>query len=253
MGSKLKFNKNILVTIGIVIMIMVSLVFIISNKKTSLYGIGIILVLFDIVLIVFCISISNKITLVKTLDDKVYSKKYYLINSIYMIIGYILMKCVFINILNLCAHISTINKFESSFITRYLSEGGFLGILIIFTQIVIIGPIVEELLFRGVLLKWLLNKYEKRHLKAIIYSSAIFAFMHFNLVQGITAFGGAIILGLIYYYTKSIKLCIIGHFINNFLVIMPIPEGIVLNIVYLIVGSYLINRGIGHIKINLKL
>lgn len=232
-------------------MITASLWFMIVDKKISLASIALGVALFDIALIAACIFISNRIIPIKSLDNinyKSHSKKYYLINSVYMILGYILIKCVFIVNLNTYLHISTINKFESLFITRYLSSGGFLGVLVIFMQVVIIGPIVEELLFRGILLKGLLNKYFNKPIKAIVYSSIIFAFMHFNLAQGIAAFGGAIILGLIYYYTRSIKLCIIIHFINNFLVIMPMPSGILQNLLYLILGMYLINRGVNKMK-----
>ena len=77
----------------------------------------------------------------------------------------------------------------------------------------IIGPIAEEFLFRGALLREL-EKHGK--LFAIIVSSVLFGVFHSNILQGLFA----TIVGLILGYVTieySIKWAIILHIINNFI------------------------------------
>ena len=89
-----------------------------------------------------------------------------------------------------------------------------IGILLIETCI--IAPIFEEILYRGILLKGLINKYNTK--RAIVYSALIFGIAHLNIPQGINAFLLGLILGIVFYYTRSIYLCMIMHFVNNLLV-----------------------------------
>lgn len=77
----------------------------------------------------------------------------------------------------------------------------------------IIAPIIEEILCRGILFNGLLKKYGSK--KAVIFSALLFAIMHLNLQQGISAFFLGIIFALIYLKTGSIYLCIFGHLVNN--------------------------------------
>lgn len=77
-----------------------------------------------------------------------------------------------------------------------------------------LGPIVEEVVFRGVIMNGL-KKYGK--VFAIITSSILFAFFHGDITQGIFAFFCGIILG--YITTEySIKWAIVLHIINNFII-----------------------------------
>jgi len=78
-----------------------------------------------------------------------------------------------------------------------------------------IGPVCEEIIFRGVILKGFLHTYNPR--KAIIYSALIFGVIHFIPLQVISAFFAGLVLGYIYYKTKSLWLPIIIHVINNVL------------------------------------
>lgn len=89
-------------------------------------------------------------------------------------------------------------------------------VIVLLIESCIIAPIFEELLYRGVLLNGLLNKYSYK--KAIIYSALVFGIAHLNLPQGINAFFLALILGVVFYYTKSIYICIIMHAVNNIVV-----------------------------------
>jgi membrane protease YdiL (CAAX protease family) len=77
----------------------------------------------------------------------------------------------------------------------------------------IAAPILEELIFRGVILKKFLEKYNPT--KAIILSSVIFGIAHLNPWQFVAAFSNGIAIGWIYWKTKSIWPGIFIHFINN--------------------------------------
>ncbi|MCU9808085.1 CPBP family intramembrane metalloprotease [Paraclostridium sp. AKS46] len=124
----------------------------------------------------------------------------------------------------------------------YMQNATIINTIVISIQVIIIGPIIEELIFRKILLGKLLEKFSNRPIKAIVYSALIFGIIHLNIIQGVAAFGGGIILGLIYYYTKSIKATIFAHILNNFLIIIPNPIGLWMNVIYLIVGFYLIKK-----------
>ncbi|MEM8528371.1 MAG: CPBP family intramembrane glutamic endopeptidase [Bacteroidota bacterium] len=78
---------------------------------------------------------------------------------------------------------------------------------------VILAPILEEVLFRGVILKGLLQKYG--HWKAILISAVVFGIIHFHPLQAINAMVIGIVLGFVYWRTRSLMAVIILHFINN--------------------------------------
>lgn len=82
-----------------------------------------------------------------------------------------------------------------------------------FVSIVIIAPVFEELISRGIILDGFLKKYDYK--KAILFSSLAFGFMHLNPWQFLSAFLAGIYLGWIYYRTQSIVPCIIIHSLNN--------------------------------------
>lgn len=115
-------------------------------------------------------------------------------------------------------------------------------------QTLIVAPIIEELFFRGILLNGFVSKYKTKPKKAIVYSSLIFAIMHLNIPQGVNAFIGGVILGGIYYYTKSMKLAVFAHFLNNLIVFMPVPSTIIVKFIYIGIGLYCMIKGIKYIK-----
>ncbi|MGL6107700.1 lysostaphin resistance A-like protein [Romboutsia sp.] len=125
-------------------------------------------------------------------------------------------------------------------------------IFILMIQTIIIAPIFEELFFRGIIFNGLLNKYQGDFKKAIIFSSIIFGVAHLNIPQGINGIIAGTILAAIYYYTKSIKLSIFAHFLNNFFVFLPVPNTIFMKIIYIIIGICLVNRGMELFKLRVK-
>ncbi|MFM8911825.1 MAG: lysostaphin resistance A-like protein [Flammeovirgaceae bacterium] len=79
--------------------------------------------------------------------------------------------------------------------------------------IVLLAPLLEELLFRGVVLHGFLKNYKPSH--AIASSALVFAIIHGNLAQGLGAFFIGVVIGWIYWKTNSIIPGIIIHFVNN--------------------------------------
>lgn len=84
-----------------------------------------------------------------------------------------------------------------------------------FLQVCIIAPVVEETLMRGVILGGLKNTYGS--ITALLVSSVLFAVLHFNMVQTLSAFVCGIVLGLLYLRTRSVFCCIIAHCGYNFI------------------------------------
>ena len=80
-------------------------------------------------------------------------------------------------------------------------------------MVVILAPLMEELFCRGIILRGLLNNMSPT--KAILWSSAIFGIMHLNPWQAIPAFLIGILMGWIYWKTRSLWATIFIHFINN--------------------------------------
>lgn len=76
-------------------------------------------------------------------------------------------------------------------------------------QVCVLAPIIEEILMRGVVLGGLKNTYGC--VIALLISALLFAFLHFNMVQTLSAFVCGIVLGLLYIKTNSIFCCMIAH------------------------------------------
>jgi uncharacterized protein len=86
----------------------------------------------------------------------------------------------------------------------------------LFTLLVIaIAPaFFEELLFRGALQQLMVN-WTKNAWIGIIITSLLFSAVHFSYYGFLSRTALGIILGFLFYYSKSLWLPIIAHFINN--------------------------------------
>ena len=83
-----------------------------------------------------------------------------------------------------------------------------------YLAICIFAPLVEELIFRGAVLKALLEGMHNNW-AAIVLSAALFALVHFNPVQMPHAFCLGLLLGWMYYRTGSVIPGIAVHWVNN--------------------------------------
>ena len=98
------------------------------------------------------------------------------------------------------------NIMEQSFDILQSGWGGILAIAIV-------GPVLEELLFRGAITKALLQQYNPT--KAILISALLFGAFHINPAQILPAFLIGILLAWTYYKTGSLIPCIFMHILNN--------------------------------------
>lgn len=80
----------------------------------------------------------------------------------------------------------------------------------------IFAPVVEEMVFRGAVLRTLVDMFNRQwHWVAIVLSALLFGVIHMNLAQGLHAFVIGLLLGWMYYRTSSIIPGILLHWINN--------------------------------------
>ena len=81
-------------------------------------------------------------------------------------------------------------------------------------SVCLIGPLTEEVIFRGAIERRLLEKYKNPWI-AIVVSALFFAVAHFNFAQAFTAIIIGIFMGWIYYRTRSIWPTVVIHVVNN--------------------------------------
>ena len=99
------------------------------------------------------------------------------------------------------------NKLEEQFQAMAGTVSGFLGICII-------GPIMEEIIMRRIILREM-EAATKSMWLGIIISSALFAIIHINPIQVVFAMPAGIFLGWVYCKTGSLLVPICIHIINN--------------------------------------
>ena len=119
------------------------------------------------------------------------------------------------------------------------STSPILSKIILVVALAIVPAIFEELFFRKALINFALP-YGK--VFALLSSAFLFGLLHMNLSQGLFAFLVGLILGIIYLYTKDIKVSIVIHFINNGLaaVELILPEAGQLILVALLIFTLIV-------------
>ncbi|MCR5889637.1 CPBP family intramembrane metalloprotease [Hymenobacter sp. J193] len=94
-----------------------------------------------------------------------------------------------------------------------------------FGVLCVAAPVLEELLFRGVLLAGLLRNYPQRPWVAIGQSALLFGLIHANPAQMVGAGLIGLLLGWLYYRTQSLWLCMATHALNNLLAFLGLVVG----------------------------
>lgn len=115
-----------------------------------------------------------------------------------------------------------IGNIVGTFISNILSQGQATNPLLGITAgndylktliIVIVAPIIEEIIFRKLLIDKTIQFGEKT---AIVFSALSFGLFHMNLFQFFYAFGLGLVFAYIYVKTRDIKYSMIIHVIINF-------------------------------------
>ncbi len=82
-----------------------------------------------------------------------------------------------------------------------------------FFLLVAVAPATEETLFRGLILRGFLANYSKR--RAILFSALLFAAMHVNPWQFVSAFVAGVLLAWLLIETGSLVPCLFAHALAN--------------------------------------
>jgi hypothetical protein len=97
------------------------------------------------------------------------------------------------------------------------------SVWVTFLAVVVLAPITEEFLFRGVILQGFLRNYSRR--KAIVVSALLFALFHLNPWQFPAAFLLGVVLGWWLAVTGSLLPCLFGHALGNSLRLLILVVG----------------------------
>jgi len=161
----------------------------------------------------------------------------------FVIVGAIFLYCGIVSPMTALVPMSEPHK------EAFLNRGFQIGLFSIL-QSIIASPILEELIFTGIILNGLLKKYSP--IKSILVYSLIFGLTHLSPTQFIVGFIMSLFSGWIYYKTKNLTFSILIHFVNNlssvllkyFLNYDSMKDGILLgmfgglaNLIYVVVGS----------------
>lgn len=120
-------------------------------------------------------------------------------------------------------------------------DGNSLPILVQIISTGILGPILEELIFRG----FVYNKLKEfnKPMNSIILTSLIFGIIHFDIINAIYAFGVSFILIYLYEKYKTLKAPILMHISLNITIILMInfiTKGFIVFNLYLLIVSVII-------------
>jgi len=96
----------------------------------------------------------------------------------------------------------------------FTATSGIGGLLINLLMIGVIAAVGEELIFRGLLQKLMIDMVKNVHL-AILITALLFSAFHFQFFSFLPRFVLGVLLGYLMYYGKSIWYPILAHFVNN--------------------------------------
>lgn len=128
--------------------------------------------------------------------------------------------------------------------------------VIVAVYVIILAPIIEELILRGILFNRL--RYGLSFYSANLIQALVFGIYHWNIIQGLYAFGIGLILGYVYEKTRSLYVPILLHvFINglgflirifNFGTYISIWAAILIGAIFLFAGIFLFARNLGDLN-----
>ncbi|MEA1898045.1 MAG: type II CAAX endopeptidase family protein [Bacteroidota bacterium] len=96
----------------------------------------------------------------------------------------------------------------------FLSTKSIWGLMVNLIMIAVIPAIGEELFFRGILQKFFID-WTKNPIRGILIVAFLFSFFHLQFYGFLPRFYLGVLFGLMYYWSGTIWLPIIAHFINN--------------------------------------
>lgn len=118
-----------------------------------------------------------------------------------------------------------------------------------FVKVSVVAPIVEEALFRGIIMYGLMRNYKPAF--AIFFSALLFSLFHLNPWQMTYTFFLGLFLGWLMVKTHSLPLCILAHSINNLIVLLSITYHDVIAEWTLLNQGLLVNIGLSLVVVTL--
>jgi len=103
---------------------------------------------------------------------------------------------------------------SEAFVTAFLQMSNIWDLLFTLLVLAIVPAIGEELLFRGYLQQKLGNWLSNPH-TAILITAFLFSAIHFHFKGMIPRFVLGVLLGYLFYWSNSLWLPILAHFVNN--------------------------------------
>ena len=160
------------------------------------------------------ISFKNEINSLLRVSD--------LKHVLFIVIANILFVCAVYFVLEYLAGLSIL-QFDSPLFGDFSSVG--IGVVLLYlVTVVLLSPIIEETLFRGIFLRRF-NKELGNVTLAILITSIIFGICHsFGGILGAILFG--ICVSILYIKSRNILLPIIAHFLNNLISFVLALSGI---------------------------
>ncbi len=94
-----------------------------------------------------------------------------------------------------------------------------LKVVAIVIGVAVLPAVFEEWFFRGILQREVSKLVHNDYL-AIIITSIIFSLIHFDMANFVSRFILGLLLGLLFFYSKSLWVNILVHFLNNFFAVL---------------------------------
>jgi membrane protease YdiL (CAAX protease family) len=110
--------------------------------------------------------------------------------------------------LNLLMHVVPLSAWEESMFSR-MADGSIAAVL----AVCVLAPLLEEMLFRGIVLRGFLQRYPRG--QAIFMSALFFGAAHMNIYQFVVGFVMGTVLAWLYERTRSLIPCIALHAAYN--------------------------------------
>ncbi len=124
-----------------------------------------------------------------------------------------------IKLIDLGTFANKLQEGKDNYISSYLKDSSFMGMLLNLFLMALVPAICEELFFRGMIMKILLN-INKNPWLAFILTSLFFAVLHSSVYDFLPVFSASMLLCCIYYFTGNILNAILIHFLNNSLQVL---------------------------------